>query len=114
MVTGSNIFAGSTSATSSAVQALTLLGVLICLGLISLALNRRALIAASIVTFMFTLSFVLGQAGFNVSTIFMIVAIVIGGGVVLLGAGWKTARRLVLNILPRGGLWGRLFPSETV
>jgi len=114
MVTGSNILAGSTSGTDDSAQAMVLLIALLILGLLSLALNRRALIAASILTFMFTLSFVLSKAGFDVSTIFMIVAIIIGGGVVLLGAGWKTARRVTLAFFPRGGIWDRLFPPEPV
>ena len=112
MVTGSNIFTGSTRGTDNSTQAVTLLLVLLALGLVSLALNRRALIAASILTFMFTLSFILRKAGFDLSTITMIVAIIIGGGVVLLGAGWKTARRTVLNIFPDGGIFDRLFPPE--
>ncbi len=112
MVTGSNIFAGSTSGTDNAGQMLSLLVVLIVLGIASLALNRRALIAASILTFMFALSFILGEAGFDVSTIVIMVAIMIGGGVVLLGAGWSTARKLALKLFPTGGIWDRLFPPE--
>ena len=112
MVTGSNIFAGSTSATSNSTQAITLLFVLIALGIVSLALNRRALIAASILTFMFTLTFVLNRAGVDGSTLFILVAIIIGGGVVLLGAGWKTARRMVLFAFPKDGIWARVFPPE--
>lgn len=114
MVTGSNIFVSSTSGTDNAVQMLALLVVLLVLGLASLALNRRALIAASILTFMFALSFILGQAGFDVSTIVIMVAIMIGGGVVLLGAGWSTARKLALKLFPNGGIWDRLFPPEPV
>ncbi len=114
MVTGSNLLAGSTAGTDSSSQALVLLFVLLGLGLISLAINRRALIAASILTFMFSLSFVLSEAGFGASTIFMVVAIIIGGGVVLLGAGWKTARRIILVMFPSDGIWGRLFPPEPV
>jgi len=114
IVTGSNIFTGSTRGTDNSTQAITLLLVLLTLGLVSLALNRRALIAASILTFMFTLSFVLKKAGFDLSTITIIVAIIIGSGVVLLGAGWKTARRGVLSIFPDGGIFDRLFPPEPV
>ena len=112
MVTGSNIFAGSTSGTDNATQGLTLLFVLLTIGLVSLALNRRALIAASLVTFIITLSFVLSRAGLDASNIFIMVTILIGGGVVLLGAGWKTARRAALVIFPKGGTWGRVFPPE--
>ncbi|MEM9939749.1 MAG: hypothetical protein AAF768_12935 [Pseudomonadota bacterium] len=112
LVTGSNIIGGSTSGTDNAAQGITLLLVLLAIGIGSLALNRRALIAASLLTFIVTLSFVLSRVGFDGFNIFMIVTIIIGSGVVLLGAGWKTARRLVLNFFPRGGVWSRLFPPE--
>lgn len=114
LVTGSNIIGGSTAGTDNAAQGITLLLVLLAIGIGSLALNRRALIAASLLTFIVTLSFVLSRVGFGGFNIFMIVTIIIGSGVVLLGAGWKTARRLVLSFFPRGGVWDRLFPPEPV
>ncbi|MEM8616438.1 MAG: hypothetical protein AAGF20_05835 [Pseudomonadota bacterium] len=114
LVTGSNLLAGSTSGATNALQGITLLVALFVIGLISLALNRRALIAASLLTFIWALSFVLNKAGLNVSTIFMVVTILIGTGVVLLGAGWKTARRLVLAVFPKGHTWSKLFPPEPV
>lgn len=112
MVTGSNVFGGSISGADHSGQGLTLLTVLLAIGLISLALNRRALIAASLVTFIVTLSFVLAEAGLGASNIFVLVTIIIGSGVVLLGAGWKTARRSALVIFPKGRTWERIFPPE--
>lgn len=112
LVTGSNILGGSTSGADNAAQGIVLLIVLLSIGLVSLALNRRALIAASLLTFIITLSFVLNRVGLNGLNIFVVVTIIIGSGVVLLGAGWKTARRAVLIIFPRAGLWGRMFPPE--
>lgn len=112
MVTGSNIFAGATSGTDSSTQGLTLLALLLTIGIVSLALNRRALIAASLITFIVTLSFVLSRAGLDASNIFIMVTILIGTGVVLLGAGWKTARRAALVIFPKGDTWSRIFPPE--
>lgn len=112
IVTGSNVLAGTTSGTDNTMQSLTLLVVLVVIGIISLAINRRALIAASLLTFIFALSFVLNQAGLDASNIFILVTIIIGTGVVLLGAGWKTARRAVLVFFPKGGTWDRVFPAE--
>lgn len=112
IVTGSNILAGTTSGTDNTMQSLTLLGVLVVIGIVSLAINRRALIAASLLTFIFALSFVLNEAGLDASNIFILVTIIIGSGVVLLGAGWKTARRAVLVFFPKGGTWNRVFPAE--
>jgi len=110
--TGSNVFAGATLGADSAIQGLVLLIMLILMGLIALALNRRALIAASLLTFIWTLGFVLNKAGMDGLGVFMTVTMVVGGGVVLLGAGWKTARRATLKLFPKGGLWTRLFPPE--
>jgi len=112
MVTGSNILAGSTSGADQASQGITLLFVLLTIGIVSLALNRRALIAASLLTFIVTLVFVLNRIGLDGFNIFITVTMIIGTGVVLLGAGWKTARRAVLVIFPKGGTWGRVFPPE--
>jgi len=112
LVTGSNILAGSTSGADQASQGITLLAILVTIGLISLALNRRALIAASLLTFIVTLVFVLNRMGLDGFNIFITVTMIIGSGVVLLGAGWKTARRAVLVIFPKGGTWGRVFPPE--
>ncbi|MEM1086890.1 MAG: hypothetical protein AAGH90_04110 [Pseudomonadota bacterium] len=112
IVTGSNILMGSTSGTDNSAQSLTLLGVLLLIGIVSLAINRRALIAASLITFIFGLSFVLSEVGLDASNIFIMVTIIIGSGVVLLGAGWKTARRAVLVFFPKGGTWNRVFPAE--
>ena len=112
LVTGSNIFGGSISGADHAGQGLSLLLVLFAIGFISLALNRRALIAASLITFIVTLSFVLTEAGLDASNIFVTVTIIIGSGVVLLGAGWRTARRAALVFFPKGRTWERIFPPE--
>ena len=110
--TGSNILFGI--AERSADQSLVLLVTLIALGVLALGLNRRALIAASLFTFIWALVAVLGAAGMDGLSVFVMGTLLIGGGVVFLGAGWKTARRAVLSVLPRGGVWDRVFPPEPV
>jgi len=108
------IVTGSVSSSGSGAGGITMLIALVVLGTLSLALNRRALIAASLLTFTAALSNVLDGSGFDGFSIFALVTILIGGGVVLLGAGWKTARHLILKIFPKGGLWSRLFPPELI
>lgn len=112
LVTGSNIFLFTATGADNTAQGVTLLFVLLIITVISLALNRRALIASSLLTFIVTLTFVLDRAGLDGFNIFAITTILIGTGVVLLGAGWKTARRAVLVIFPKGDTWGRVFPPE--
>ena len=106
VITGSVIDQGSGS------EAIVILIALILLAILSLALNRRALIAASLLTFIYTLSIVFQENGIDGLTTFITVSMIIGGGVVFIGAGWKTARNIVLKFFPTGGIWGRLFPPE--
>ena len=85
---------------------------LIGVGLLSLALNRRALIFSALLTFIgvvFSLSEQLGLSGIELVAWPLVI---VGLGVVLLGAGWNTARRALLSFVPQDGLLARLFPSE--
>jgi hypothetical protein len=42
----------------------------------------------------------------------IVTALLVGGAVVLLGGGWRTARRGLLKVLPTQGIAGRIFPPE--
>ena len=106
IITGSIVDQGSGS------EAIIILVALVLLAILSLALNRRALIAASLLTFIYTLSIVFAESGVNGLTTFITVSMIIGGGVVFIGAGWQTARRIVLKFFPTNGIWARLFPPE--
>jgi len=97
---------------ASGAEAITLLIVLVVIAIFSLAINRRALIAASLITFIVTLSQIFYESGVGGLTTFITVSMIIGGGVVFIGAGWKTARKAVLKFFPTSGIWGRLFPPE--
>ena len=106
------VITGSAFDRGSGMEAIIILIALIALAILSLALNRRALIAASLITFIYTLSIVFSEQGVDGLTTFITVSLIIGGGVVFIGAGWKTARRAVLKFFPSRGVWGRLFPPE--
>lgn len=106
------LITGFIGSEASGAEAIILLIVLVIIGILSLAINRRALIAASLITFIATLSQVFSESGVNGLTTFITVSMIIGGGVVFIGAGWKTARKLVLKFFPTSGIWGRLFPPE--
>ena len=108
----SGLITGAVGTEARQAEAVTLLIVLAVIALLSLAINRRALIAASLITFIVTLSQIFSESGVGGLTTFITVSMIIGGGVVFIGAGWKTARKLVLKFFPTGGIWGRLFPPE--
>ncbi len=91
-----------------------LLLALIGLAILSLALNRRALIAAALMTFWFALNGLLQSTGTSFTYSIFLTLIILGGSVVLLGAGWKTARILVLKLMPKTGVLARIFPPEAI
>ncbi len=105
---------GATTATPSLPEAMILLACLILLGVLSLALNRRALIVSSLFSFWLALGEVVDALGGGGSTTFIATALLLGAGIIILGGGWHTARRALLSRMPRTGLAARIFPPEPV
>lgn len=99
---------------ASSAYAAVMLAVLALFGLLSLALNRRALIVSGLVTFAAALFVLVSNSGWSGLNSLMLTALIVGASIVLLGGGWRTARRLVLKGLPRGGMTDRIFPPEPV
>lgn len=91
-------------------DAAIVLGVIAILSVIALAINRRALIAASLLYAGIAIGFLVRDTGLSAPAIASISLIVLGGGIVFLGVGWHAARRALLKILPRKGIWSRIFP----
>ena len=92
---------------------LTMVVLMAGLTFLSLLLNRRALILSGLMSF-----------GFAVWSLFQIFGdgflmkvagplLFLGGFIVLLGGGWRTARRSVLAFIPATGLLGRIIPPES-
>ncbi len=103
---------GSPAATPSTLEAMILLACLAGLGLLSLALNRRALVVSSLLSFWLALGQVVDAVGGGGSTTFIATTLLLGTGIIVLGGGWHSARRWVLGRLPKTGLAGRIFPPE--
>ncbi|MEY2758397.1 MAG: hypothetical protein RIR33_2175 [Pseudomonadota bacterium] len=103
---------GSGFAPASMAEATLMLGVLVAFALLSLALNRRALIVSGLVTFATTLFVLVNEFGGGGVNTLMLTALIIGGAIVLLGGGWRTARRGLLKLVPQQGALGRIFPPE--
>lgn len=103
---------GSGFAPASMTDATVMLLVLIAFALLSLALNRRALIVSGLVTFATSLWFLVNELGGGGVNTLMLTALIIGGAIVLLGGGWRTARRAILKVFPQQGTLGRIFPPE--
>lgn len=105
---------GSGFAPASATDATVMLIVLIAFGVISLALNRRALIVSGLVSFATALGVLVNNSGWGGLNSLMLTALIVGGAIVLLGGGWRTARRAILKVFPQEGTLGRIFPPEPV
>jgi hypothetical protein len=91
--------------------AVTLL-VVIGLGLVSLLINRRALIVSALLTTGTAIGVLIDALGLDFSAFAAITLLLLGGAVLLLGAGWHTARRALLGWVKPGGFWARIFPPE--
>jgi hypothetical protein len=103
---------GSGFAPASTTDATVMLIVLIAFGVISLALNRRALIVSGLVSFATALGVLVNSSGWSGLNSLMLTALIVGGAIVLLGGGWRTARRVILKLFPQEGTLGRIFPPE--
>lgn len=104
---------GSGFAPAGLTDSIAMVTVLAAFALVSVALNRRALIVSGLVTFaMAVISLFDSINGGSSGQTLMLSALLIGGSIVLLGGGWRTARRQVLRLIPSTGTLGRIFPPE--
>lgn len=103
---------GSGFAPAGTVDAAIMLAVLVGFAVLSLALNRRALIVSGLVSFAVALWVLVDRVGGGGLNTVMLTALIVGGSIVLLGGGWRTARRLLLAAAPKTGLSARIFPPE--
>lgn len=103
---------GAGFAPAGAADASLMLAVLVAFGILSLAINRRALIVSGLITFIFSVGALVRQFGLDGANVFIITALIVGAVIVFLGGGWRTARRALLKLVPHQGLAGRIFPPE--
>ncbi len=87
-------------------DALFLLLIVGALAVLALALNRRALLVSSLGYAAFAIVFLFssGGAGFGISIVMAL--LLLGAAIIFLGAGWHSARGLLIKILPK---W-KIFP----
>ncbi|MEE9273386.1 MAG: hypothetical protein V3U57_09000 [Robiginitomaculum sp.] len=91
-------------------DALVMLLIVGFLGLVGLAVNRRALLVSSLGYAAFAIAMLVKQTslGFGSATAFAF--LLLGIVIVFLGAGWHSARRGLLKVLPQNGVFGKIFP----
>ncbi|MGH8628884.1 MAG: hypothetical protein ACREYC_27725 [Gammaproteobacteria bacterium] len=80
-------------------QAIAVVALYVAIALISLSIDRRALMVSALIYVLYTFSALLKQYGV-VSLSFAITALVIGSALLLLSAFWHPSRALVLRLFP--------------
>jgi hypothetical protein len=104
--------AESGAAGLAALQAGITLVVVVLLGLISLLINRRALIVSALLTTGIAIGVLLNAVGLGAGALAAATLISLGALVLILGAGWHSARRALLGWVRPDGIWARVFPPE--
>ena len=106
-----NLFAAmasdSAEATRLAITALIVIGIF---ALVSLLINRRALIVSGLVTAGVSIGIIVNSADLGAGAVVAVTLLVLGGVVVVLGAAWNPVRRILLLPVPQVGPLGRIFP----
>ncbi|WP_297734085.1 hypothetical protein [uncultured Maricaulis sp.] len=90
-----------------AVTALTVIGLF---ALVSLLINRRALIVSGLVTAGVSIGVIVNGSDLGAGAVVAVTLLVLGAVVVLLGAAWNPVRRILLAPIPQAGPLGRIFP----
>jgi hypothetical protein len=88
--------------------------IVVFLGLVSLLINRRALIVSALLTAGISVGVLLNSAGLSAASLAAGTLLTLGAFVLVLGAGWHKARALLLRRVPRSGLMARVFPPEVL
>lgn len=94
-------------------QSFVTLLVVFALGFVSLLINRRVLIVSALLTTGVAIGVILNEFGLGAGALAAAVLIVLGGFVLILGAGWHGVRRALLGWVKRDGVWARIFPPES-
>ncbi len=98
---------------NDAAHAALTLGVVLLLGVISLLINRRALIVSALITTGIAIGVLMNAAGLGEGALAASTLIVLGAFVLILGASWHVFRRALLGWVKPDGVWARIFPPET-
>ncbi len=86
----------------------------ILLGLVSLLINRRALIVSALLTAGIAVGVLLNSVGLDAAGLAAATLLTLGAFVLIIGAGWHKVRAALLKHAPRGSLMSRVFPPEAL
>lgn len=87
--------------------------VIVLFALVSLLINRRALIVSGLITAGVAMGALVNQLGLGGGAVVAVTLLLLGAIVVLLGAAWNPVRRVLLAPFPDEGPLARLFPPAS-
>ncbi len=91
-------------------SAIATLGVIAAFAVVSLLINRRALIVAGLISAGIALGVLVNQLGLGAAGVTAVTLLLLGAVVVLLGAAWNPVRSILLAPFPSSGPLARIFP----
>ncbi len=104
---------GGFSNTGTLPALITLVTVVI-FAMISLIINRRALLVSGLLSAAGAIGYLVSSVGMDGLWTAGLTLLLLGAAMVLLGGGWKTVRRLLISPFPKSGWIARIVPPETI
>ena len=105
---------GSMFGARGTTAAMTTLAIVLVFAIISLLINRRALLVSGLLSAMAAIGVLLSKSGVDGAWTGGLTLLILGGAMVLLGGGWKTVRRVLIAPFPKRGWIARIVPPDTV
>ena len=100
---------GNAAGTSAAV---TTLLIVLSFALISVLINRRALLVSGLLSAVIAVGYLVSQSGLEGKWTAPVTLLLLGSSMVLLGGGWHTLRRWLVAPFPKSGPISRIVPPE--
>lgn len=80
--------------------------------MVSLLINRRALLVSGLATALVAIGILISRVGLSGAWTAALTLLVLGGSMVLLGGAWRSARRALVAPFPKTGWIARIVPPE--
>jgi hypothetical protein len=98
--------------TDVGLAALAVLAIVFAFALVSLLINRRALLVAGMIYAILATGVLLSRAGVSGGWLAASTLLIVGASMVLLGSGWHALRRVLVAPFPKRGFIARIIPPE--
>ena len=108
------VVGGRDAAAAGSLASVTTLGLVFGFAIISLLINRRALLVSGLLAAAFAIGGLVSDAGLDGKWTLAITLLLLGGSMVLLGGGWHSVRRFIIAPFPKSGPIARIIPPQTI